>query len=143
MSTETRLSRLSWGRIVLAVVAAEVLPILALVAVVMVYGLARAANSPTPEEFAPIAGNWVGPIGGFLATILLAHWGARRAPSRPLAHGLAIGVGTALLDFALGISLGGGGAIGPLFLVSNGGRVATGLLGGWLVLRGKSPTARI
>jgi hypothetical protein len=132
MSTGTRLS---WGRIVLAVVAAEALPILALVAVVMVYGMARDVNSPTPEEFAPIAGKWVGPIGGFLATLVLSRWGARRAASRPLAHGLAIGVGTALLDLVLGIALGGGAAIGPLFLVSNGGRVTAGLLGGWLVAR--------
>ena len=74
---------------------------LALFAVVLVYSFTRNADSPTPEAFAPMAGNWVGPIGGFLATLFFARWAARRASNLPVAHGVAIGVGTALLDFTL------------------------------------------
>lgn len=59
---------LNWFRIIAAALAAEVLPILALVAVVCVYAMVRKPGSMTPEEFAPAAGNWVGPIGGFIAT---------------------------------------------------------------------------
>lgn len=134
-------ARFGWGRVILGVVASEALPVLALVVVVIVYGFVRHADSPTPEEFAPIAGTWVGPIGGFLATLLFAHWAARRAGERPIAHGGAIGVGTALFDFSLGILLGGGETIQPVFLFSNGGRIIAGFLGGWLgARRGDSAT---
>lgn len=127
--------RLNWIRIILAVIAAEVLPVLLLVLVVVVYGFTRQLESLSPEEFAPIAGNWVGPIGGFLATLLCARWVARRAPARRIAHGAAIGVGTALLDFSVGSLLEGADAIGGLFILSNAGRIVAGLLGGWLATR--------
>jgi hypothetical protein len=134
--------RFRWGRIVLAVLAAEALPILLLVAIVVVYSAIRPAGLRSPEEFAPLAGNWVGPIGGFLATLLFAWWAARRAPQRQLAHGAAVGVLTAVLDFSLGMLLGGGGAITPVFFLSNAGRIIAGILGGWLAgsLGGRNST---
>jgi len=130
--------RLKWSRLVVAVVLAEVLPILVLVAVVFAYSLTPASRQPgalSPEAFAPVAGNWVGPIAGFLATLLFAWWAARRAGERPLAHGIAVGVGTALLDLGLGLLLGGAGEVHPLLLVSNSGRILAGLLGGGLASR--------
>ena len=80
--------------VVLAVVLAETLPILLLVAVVFVYSIIRQSDSLTPEEFATCgilsdnripclpknshrAGMWVGPIGGFLAVFLFAWWVAQ------------------------------------------------------------------
>jgi hypothetical protein len=135
-------ARFSWVRVIVGVIAAEALPVLALVAVVLVYSLMRNADSPTPEEFAPMAGDWVGPIGGFLATFFFARWAARRASARPVAHGLAIGVGTALLDFSLGVLLSGAGAIVPLFFISNAGRIVAGLLGGWLGANRNMPDAQ-
>jgi hypothetical protein len=130
-----------WGRIVLAIIAAETLPILLLLLVVVVYSAIRPAGSRSPEEFAPLAGNWVGPIGGFLATLLFAWWAARRAPRRQLVHGAAVGVGTSVLDFSLGILLGGGGAIATVFFLSNAGRIIAGVLGGWLAARSSPPVA--
>jgi hypothetical protein len=130
--------RFNWARVLAAVVAAEALPILGLVIVVFVYGFTRQASAPSPEEFAPIAGKWVGPIGGFLATMLMGLWAARRSPHQPMAHGTAVGVGTALLDFSLAMLLGGGGPIDPLLLLSNGGRLLAGWLGGWLASRGSA-----
>jgi hypothetical protein len=73
-------ARFRWGRVIGAIILAEALPILLLVAVVFVYGFLRKEGSPSPAEFAPRAGNWVGPIGGFVATLLFAWWAARRAP---------------------------------------------------------------
>ena len=61
-------------RIVVAVILAETLPILVLVAVIFVYSFFRQPDSLTPDEFAPRAGMWVGPIGGFLAVFLFAWW---------------------------------------------------------------------
>jgi hypothetical protein len=124
--------RLNWVRIVAAVAAAEALPILALVAVVSFYALIRKPDSLPPDKFAPIAGNWVGPIGGFLATMLFAFWAAKRAPQVPMAHGIAVGAGTAVLDFSIALLLTGGGAISGLLFLSNGGRIVAGVLGGWL-----------
>ncbi len=124
-----------------AVIAAEALPILVLVAVVGVYNFTSYSKQPEtlkPEEFAPVAGMWVGPIGGFLATFLFGLWAARRAGERPIAHGAAVGVGTALLDFGLGM-LGGGGEMHPVLLISNGGRIIAGVLGGWLASRHGAP----
>jgi hypothetical protein len=119
-------------RVVVAVILAVTLPILVLVAIVFVYGAVRQTGSLSPEEFAPRAGLWVGPIGGFAATLLFAWWTARRASERKVLHGTAVGVGTALLDFGLDILLVGAGAIQPVFFLSNGGRILAGVLGGWL-----------
>jgi hypothetical protein len=135
-------TRLNWVRVVVAVVAAEALPVLALVAVVSVYSLTRRADSVSPEEFAPVAGMWVGPIGGFLATLLFALWAAKHSPQRPIVQGASVGLGAALLDFGLGMLLGGGGPIHPVFFLSNGGRILAGVLGGWLASRAGVPTRR-
>jgi hypothetical protein len=134
-------ARIRWGRILLAIIAAEAVPILLLVLVVVVYSAIRPAGSQSPEAFAPQAGMWVGPIGGFLATLLFSWWAARRAQPRQLVHGAAVGLGTAVLDFSLGVLLGGGGAIEPVFFFSNVGRIIAGLLGGWLAARSSTRAA--
>lgn len=133
--------RFNWLRIAGAVLAAEALPIAALVGIVFVYGLIRPAGSASPEQFAPTAGRWVGPIGGFLATFWFALRLAARSPNRPMAHGVAVGVGTALLDLLLSQVLGGSGPIEPLLFLSNGGRLCAGVLGGWLDARRKTDSA--
>src|SRR5688572_23103259 len=98
--------RFHWIRVGVAILAAEIVPILLLVLIVVIYGAIRQPESPSPEEFAPLAGNWVGPLGGFAATLLFAWWAARRTTNQ-LAHGLAVGVGTAVLDFSLGMLMTG------------------------------------
>jgi hypothetical protein len=128
-------SHWNWLRIGLAVFAAELVPILLLVLIVVIYGFARQVDSPTPEEFAPMAGNWVGPIGGFLATLLAARWVGRRAAHAKFVHGIAVGVGTATLDLILAALLSGGIADSPLLIFSNGGRILAGILGGILASR--------
>ncbi len=122
-------------RVVVAVILAEMLPISLLVAIVVVYSFIRQKESLSPQDFAPLAGNWVGPIGGFLATLFFAWWAARRALEQRFLLGIAVGVATALLDLGLGLLLGGAEAIRPLFFVSNGGRILAGILGGWLATR--------
>jgi hypothetical protein len=136
--TPYRDGRLSWARIFGAAVAAEIVPILALVAIVFVYSLIRKPESPSPEQFAPAAGAWVGPIGGFLLTLWFARWAAKGASGRPISHGVAVGVCAAILDFAIALILVGGAAFTGLLFWSNGGRILAGLLGGWLVSRPKA-----
>jgi hypothetical protein len=130
-------SRRSLTRILVAILAANVLPILALVVVVFAYSLFRNPDSPTPEEFAPMAGNWVGPSAGFLMALVCARWVARRANERPITQGFVVGLGAALLDVALGLVLAGTDSLQPLCFISNAGRILAGLLGGWLGAKAK------
>ncbi len=128
----TSIRHFRWLRVLAAIVVAELLPILLLVAIVVVYGLVSDQTQPdsmTPDEFAPIAGSWVGPIGGFLATMLLSWWAARVITERALSHGIAVGVGTAMLDLSLGLLM-GGGAMLALLILSNSGRILAGFVGG-------------
>ena len=125
----------------MAIFLAEALPILLLVAVVFAYSAIRQPESASPEEFALAGGLWVGPIGGFLATWLFAWWAARHVAERKLAHGMVVGLGTALLDLGLGVLLGGTDALQPIFFISNAGRILAGALGGWLAMR-RSPPIR-
>lgn len=131
------------GRVVAAIFVAELLPILLLVAVVTVYALVADQSQPDslePEAFAPIAGNWVGPIGGFLATFLLSFWAARVVPDQAMVHGVAVGIGTAVLDLGLGVLI-GGGVLSLLLVLSNCGRIVAGVLGGVLASRARKAVA--
>ena len=132
-----RIRNFRFLRVLAAIVVAELLPILLLVTIVLVYGLVSDQTQPdsmTPDEFAPIAGNWVGPIGGFFATMLLSWWAARVITERALAHGIAVGVGTAMLDLSLGLLM-GGGAMLALLILSNSGRILAGFVGGVVASR--------
>ncbi len=129
-----------WRRVFVAILVAELLPILLLVAIVMVYAVVSDQAHPdsmTPDEFAPLAGNWVGPIGGFIATMCLSAWAARVVPKRAMSHGFAVGAGTAVLDFSLAVLL-GGGEISALLAFSNCGRILAGFLGGFVASKQRS-----
>jgi len=128
---ESAPTKFRWLRVAIAVFSAEALPVLALVGVVVVYGFMRKENSLTPEEFAPLAGNWVGPIGGFIATFSMAWWTARTAHGLQVKHGLAVGVGTALLDLSLALAMSDGATVSILLAASNTGRIIAGILGGY------------
>lgn len=122
-----------WIRIVVAAVGAVIVPILVLVGILVVYGMTRRPDSPTPEAFAPMAGEWVGPIGGFLATILLAFWASRWPGDRPLAHGLVVGLLSAALDHVAGVLI-LGAPFQTIYLLYYAGRVLAGLIGGWTAM---------
>lgn len=118
-------------RVLIAIVVAELLPILLLVAIVVVYAIVSDQSQPEsmkPDKFAPIAGNWAGPIGGFIATMCLSWWAARVVPKRAMSHGFAVGAGAAILDLGIAILI--GGVISPLLVISNCGRIVAGVLGG-------------
>ena len=109
-----------------AVVLGEVVPLLALVFVVAVWGPSDPAEA---AEFARAAGAWVGPLAGALALLGLTYW-AGRTSSRPVLQGAAIGIVVAMIDFT--ILFMADEPFAWLFVVSNGGKVIAGVLGGWL-----------
>lgn len=122
--------RWKWGRIAVAAVIAEVVPILLLVGLVAMIGPGEAAAA---EQYAARLGRWVGPIGGGVAVFLGAVWVGRGLLAGQVGHGVAVGVATAAIDGALLAASGTGFAW--LFVASQGGRVAAGALGGWVARR--------
>ena len=118
---------MNWGRVVVAVLLGEIVPILVLVGVIAIWGPADAGEV---DLFAGRAGAWVGPIAGALTLFVVAYWAGVNS-SRPLLQGTVIGVAVALTDFAILFST--GASFAWLFVVSNGGKVVAGMAGGWVV----------
>lgn len=114
-----------WGRVILAVIAAEAVPILLLILLVAAWGPTDQAGA---QEFAARLGQWVGPVGGGVMCFLAALWVARKPEQRRVLHGGMVGVGAAMLD--VGLLAAGGAAFAWLFVASNAGRVLAGILGG-------------
>jgi len=121
----------NWPRAVGAVVVGEIVPILLLVSFVALWGPSDVSEA---DLFARRAGAWIGPIAG-AATVLLVAWWAGSRSSRPVLQGAGIGLALALIDFAILVSA--GEPLVGLFVVSNGGKVLAGMLGGWLAARGR------
>ncbi len=113
------------GRVVLAAIVAEAVPIVLLILLVAVLGPREPAGA---EKYAARLGQWVGPIGGAVMCFIAARWVARKAERLRVTHGALVGAGAALLDIAL--LVGSGAAFEWLFVVSNAGRVIAGAGGG-------------
>ena len=116
-----------WLRLVIAAVVAEIIPIVLLVALVAIFGPGDAAEA---EAYAARLGRWVGPIGGGLATFLLAFWVVRPLAAGHVLHGFLLGVLVAVID--AGLLVGGSTVFEWLFVISGAGRIVAGTLGGYL-----------
>jgi hypothetical protein len=121
---------LRWGRIAIAVVAAEILGVAVLAILVTLFG---PPGFQAAMPFAERLGAWVGPISGFALCTMGGYWVARGAGPAALSNGVATGAAAAALDLAIGALL--GGSINGLLVLSNVGRVIGGTIGGWLVSR--------
>ena len=121
---------LSLVRIVVAAVAAEAIGIVALFALVTVFG---PSDLPSAQLFAERLGLWVGPVSGGLFCLAGGLCFGRRLSARQVASGLAVGVLAAAIDDAL--LWVGGTAFEPIFAVSNTLRIGAGTAGGWIAAR--------
>jgi hypothetical protein len=117
--------RWRWGRLLVAVLLAEGIPILLLIALVAAFG---PGERIADQAFAERLGRWVGPIAGALSVLVAARWVARDLSSGRVAHGVALGAAAALLDVALLVA--GGAGFAWLFVVSQVGRLVAGYAGG-------------
>ena len=124
--------RIRWGRVVVAAISAEVGAIVALVALVALFGPKEAAAA---QAYAERLGAWVGPIGGAVMCFIGGLWVARSAGHRGVMHGVLVGFVASLIDSALLIGM--GAAFQFLFVASNLGKIVAGGLGGW-VARGRA-----
>lgn len=114
-----------WARAALAILFAEIAPILVLVAVVAAFGPHQAEAD---QAFAARMGAFIGPLGGGLFTLLAAYWATRVLPSGHIATGAAIGAAVAAIDalilFANAVDF------MWLFALSWAGRLIAGAAGG-------------
>lgn len=126
--------RLRFGRILIAAVIAESVPIILLIALVALFG---PREQVAAQSYAERLGQWVGPIGGTLMCLLAAWWLARSLSASHLIHGLMVGLAAALIDIALAYAA--GAAFQWIFVASNLGRVLGGAVGGVAGRRAPAP----
>ena len=122
--------KLRIGRIAIAVVAAEVLGVLALVALVAIFG---PPGFKAAQPFAERLGTYVGPISGFVFCLLGGYWVGRASAPFALRNGFATGATAALLDIAIAATL--ANPFQWLLMLSNAGRIIGGTMGGLLASR--------
>lgn len=116
-----------WLRLPLGALIAEALPIVLLVALVAIFGPGTAEGD---QAFATRLGAWVGPLGGALATFLVATWVVRPLTRSHISRGTLLGVLVALLDVT--IIAAAGSPFQWLFVGSAAGRLLAGAMGGYL-----------
>lgn len=122
--------RPTWVRWCVGVGLAELLPILALAAVVAVFG---PNDATAAQAYAERMGRWIGPLAGPLCVLGLSYWALRSRQASQLQAGLLFGAGTVALDVGLLVL-----AQAPfdwLFVAANTARLAAGATGGFLVRR--------
>jgi hypothetical protein len=105
--------RFHLGRVLIAAVIAEAVPIILLVVLVALFG---PKDQAAAQAYAERLGQWVGPIAGTLMCFLVGRWVARAATTRPVLHGSAVGLLSALIDSAILIA--SGAAFQWLFVAS-------------------------
>ena len=114
-------------RLILAVIAAELVPILLLVATVAALGPPELESA---QHFAAVMGRWIGPIGGAVCAYLAAFGIGRLAPERALSDGVIVGLCLAALD---GLILFASNAnFEWIFVISNAGKIIAATFGGWV-----------
>lgn len=124
-------------RFVLGVIVSEAAPILLLVLAMVVVGHLIIGGRPS-QETAEAWGAWIGPIGGALATGIIA-WLLARSSIRPVQIGVALGVAVGLLDLGLTLLAAQAAPFRLLFAVSALSRLAGGWLGGLAAARSALP----
>lgn len=128
--SRTTTLRIPVVRIALTAVAIEAVAIGALFAIVALFG---PHDATAAQAFAERLGVWFGPLSGAVLCLGGGYWAAKDLPSTYLLNGALLGVVAASLD--IGILVASGTPFQPVFVVSNLGRIAAGLLGGWLASR--------
>lgn len=132
---------LRWGRIGIAVVLGEAIPIAGLFILVSLYSFFVADSvARSPDQFARIVGSWVGPIAGAIAAFAMSNWAGKAVPHIAVRQALIIGAAIAGLDIAILAMT--SREMGPLFLFSNAEKFAAALLGGVFAAIRENPLPR-
>ncbi len=135
-----QLSKVYWGRVLLASIVASGLSFWVTALVIFIYAFSLAFQvRGAPDQarinyFAELMGRWGAPIIAFLLTVMLATWVARKAKAAASLHSLLIGllVASIGLMLSLAFSLTSGKPFGVSELVAFILAVGAGWLGGVL-----------
>ncbi len=92
--------KMRWGRIIQAAIWAELIPLATLFAIVYYYTtfLNPGLSEAEINQYAAMAGSWIGPIGGGLMALVFAFWIGSKLSARFIIHGALIGALLALID---------------------------------------------
>lgn len=119
-----------WGRIAIATLFAELLPVGLLFVAVAAFG----PRDPFGAAFfADMAGRWIGPLAGAAAAFCGALWVVRPLKAGKVLHGVAIGCALAILDAAILAKT--QTPFEWLFVYSNLSKICAGWLGGFVAAR--------
>jgi len=121
---QTPRMRVRWLRCLVAAVLAELAAIIVLVLIVAILGPRESAAA---QAYAEGLGRFVGPIAGAFFGMVGGYFVARPLPGAHVRHGAFFGILFAALDLALIVA--SQAPFEGLFVVSNVGRVAGGMLG--------------
>lgn len=128
---------LKWGRILIATVVAEIVPLAVLVAIV-------AATIPPDVEdqtaYAAGIGQWVGPAVGSLMAFLGGFWVGRPLTRGQALNGAMVGILLAVIDLVSLVAL--AAPFAWIFVISNGAKIICATLGGLAAARGGAATGR-
>ena len=123
------LSRIRMGRILMAAIMSEAGVVAILLLAIAVYGpLSPTITDSAYNDLGERIGYYVAPAAGALTVLLSVLWATRRLQSRWVAHGVLIGVVSALLT--AGFMAGARSDYRLMYLVAIALRVISGTLGG-------------
>jgi hypothetical protein len=117
----------NWIRIIVASLVAEVLGIVALLAIFPVVISGGISTLGTVELQLQSHALWVGPLAGSVLCLIGGWWAGRKSRNR-LAHGIRVGVLAAVIELVLLVVA--GAPVGQFMLTSIGGRLLGGYAGG-------------
>jgi hypothetical protein len=126
--------RIHWLKLILGSVIAEIAAILLLVSLVAIFG---PRDAETAQVYAEKLGRWVGPLAGGIFGFLGAVWLGRSLPGGEIVHGALFGLLLALVDTVLLFSM--RAHFEWIFVVSNLGKVAAGVMGGLVAAHRRNP----
>ena len=129
--------KMRWGRIAIATLFAELVPVGLLFVAVAAFG----PRDPFGAAFfAEAAGHWIGPIAGAAAAFCGALWVVRPLKAGKVLHGVVIGCALAILDVAILVKM--QTPFEWIFVYSSLGKICAGWLGGFMAARHQRSTAR-
>lgn len=125
--------KIRWVRLILGAIAAEFASIVVLIFLVAIFG---PNEENAAQKYAEKLGQWVGPVGGAVFSFIGAFWICRSLTRGHLAHGVLFGLLVAAVDVSLLVAM--RAPFEWLFVISDAGKVTTGVLAGLCAARRRS-----
>ncbi len=122
--------KIRWIKIILGAIAAEAAAVVILICFVAIFGPSTTSEA---SAFAEKHGYWLGPVAGVVFSFLGALWVSRRLVAGQLLHGTLFGLVYAAFDVAILVAM--RAAFDWIFVISDGGKLIAGIMGGFLAAK--------